>query len=92
MGADGRTLAYRADDKLRTIDALGELPEEGDEPKPPAEPGGKSGWIDLDRASVEIEPRDEWAQMYREAWRLQTEQFWVEDMSDIDWDRVLRSL
>jgi tricorn protease len=26
--------------------------------------------------------------MYREAWRLQTEQFWVEDMSDIDWDRV----
>ena len=33
-------------------------------------------------------PRDEWAQMFREAWRLQTEQFWVEDMSDIDWDRV----
>jgi len=26
--------------------------------------------------------------MYREAWRLQTEHFWVEDMSDIDWDRV----
>ena len=51
-------------------------------------PGRKSGWIDLERASVEIEPRDEWAQMYREAWRLQTEQFWVEDMSDIDWDRV----
>ncbi len=26
--------------------------------------------------------------MYREAWRLQAEHFWVEDMSDIDWDRV----
>ena len=59
-----------------------------DEQKPPAEAGRNSGWIDLDRASVEIVPRDEWAQMYREAWRLQTEQFWVEDMNDIDWDRV----
>ncbi len=88
LGPDGRTLVYRSQDRLRAIDALIELPEEGDEVKPPSEPGRKSGWIDLDRASVEIVPRDEWAQMYREAWRLQTEQFWVEDMSDIDWDRV----
>jgi tricorn protease len=88
LGGDGHTLIYRAEDRLRAIDALGELPEEGDEPKPAPEAGRKSGWIDLDRANVEIVPRDEWAQMYREAWRLQTEQFWVEDMSDIDWDRV----
>ena len=88
LGRDGRTLIYRAGDRLRAIDALNELPEEGDEQKPPSEPGRKSGWIDLDRASVEIVPRDEWAQMYREAWRLQAEHFWVADMSDIDWDRV----
>jgi tricorn protease len=88
LGADGRTLIYRSRERLRAIDALGDLPEEGEEQKPATEPGRRSGWIDLDRASVEIVPRDEWAQMYREAWRLQTEQFWVEDMSDIDWDRV----
>ncbi|MEO6835802.1 MAG: PDZ domain-containing protein [Candidatus Tumulicola sp.] len=88
LGGDGRTLIYRCEDRLRAIDALAELPEEGDEPKPATEPGRKSGWIDLDRASVEVVPRDEWAQMYREAWRLQTEQFWTEDMCDIDWDRV----
>jgi tricorn protease len=88
LGADGRTLIYRSQDRLRAIDALAELPEEGDETKPPSEPGRKSGWIDVDRADVEIVPRDEWAQMYREAWRLQTEQFWDENMSDIDWDRV----
>jgi tricorn protease len=88
LSADGRTLIYRSHDRLRAIDALAELPEEGDEQKPSGEPGRKSGWIDLDRASVEIVPRDEWAQMYREAWRLQIEHFWVEDMSDIDWDRV----
>jgi tricorn protease len=88
LGADGRTLVYRSRDRLRAIDALNELPEEGDEQKPPSDAGRKSGWIDLDRASVEIVPRDEWAQMYREAWRLQAEAFWVEDMSDIDWKRV----
>ncbi|MBV8491462.1 MAG: PD40 domain-containing protein, partial [Candidatus Eremiobacteraeota bacterium] len=85
---DGRTLIYRSNERLRAIDATIDLPEEGDEQKPGTEPGRKHGWIDLARASVEIVPRDEWAQMYREAWRLQTEQFWVEDMSDIDWDRV----
>jgi tricorn protease len=88
LGADGHTLLYQSKERLRAIDALSDLPEEGDEQKPPTEPGRRSGWIDLDRASVEIVPRDEWAQMFREAWRLQTEQFWVEDMSDIDWDRV----
>ncbi len=70
------------------IDALNDLPDENDDIKPPSESGRKSGWIDLDRISIEIEPRAEWQQMYREAWRMQTEQFWVEDMSDIDWDRV----
>jgi tricorn protease len=87
LGADGRTLLYRSHDRLRAIDGGADLSDDDPE-KPSGETGRKSGWIDLDRASVEIAPRDEWAQMYREAWRLQTEQFWVEDMSDIDWDRV----
>ena len=88
LSADGRTVVYRSQERLRAIDGLADMPEDGDEPKPSTEPGRKSGWIDIDRTDVEIVPRDEWAQMYREAWRLQTEQFWVEDMSDIDWDRV----
>ncbi|MGR4063952.1 MAG: PDZ domain-containing protein [Vulcanimicrobiaceae bacterium] len=88
LAPDHHTLLYRAHDRLRAYDALGDLPEEPEEQKPGAEPGRKTGLVDLDRAHVEIVPRDEWAQMYREAWRLQTEHFWVEDMSDIDWDRV----
>jgi tricorn protease len=88
LGNDCHTLVYQSQDRLRVIDALADLPEEHDDIKPPMEAGRKSGWIDLDRMHVEIEPGAEWKQMYREAWRLQTEQFWVEDMSDIDWDRV----
>ena len=87
LGADGHTLLYRSHNRLRAIDASADLGDEEPE-KPSNEPGRKSGWIDLDRASVEIVPRDEWAQMYREAWRLQIEHFWVPDMNDIDWDRV----
>ncbi|PZR59739.1 MAG: peptidase [Candidatus Meridianibacter frigidus] len=88
LAADNRTLLYRTVDRLRAIDAQCELPEEGEEQKPLTEPGRKSGWIDLDRVSVEIDPQTEWAQMYREAWRLQREHFWVEDMSDVNWQRV----
>lgn len=88
LGNDRHTLVYRSHDRLRVIDALADLPEDQEESKPPGEPGRKSGWIDPDRIHVEVDPHAEWKQMYREAWRLQTEQFWVEDMSDIDWDRV----
>lgn len=88
LGSDHRTMLYRSGERLRAFDVQGELPEDGDDPKPATDPGRKSGFIDLERASVEVVPRDEWAQMYREAWRLQTEQFWTENMSDIDWDRV----
>src|SRR5439155_12607742 len=48
----------------------------------------KSGWIDLGRIRVSIDPGAEWAQMFREAWRLQRDNFWTEDMSGIDWPRV----
>jgi tricorn protease len=88
LAADHRTLLYRSHERLRAIDAQMDLPEEGDENKPPAEAGRKSGWLDLERISVEINPRAEWAQMYREAWRLQREHFWVADMSEVDWTRV----
>ena len=89
LSIDRRTLIYAAHDKLRVIDAGGDLPEEdGEEPKPPAEMNRRSGWLDLARASVLVEPQDEWHQMYREAWRLQREQFWDAAMSGIDWESV----
>ncbi len=88
LAPDHRTLLYRSRDRLRAIDALADLPEEHDEQKPPPEPGRKSGWIDMDRVSVEVNPQNEWAQMYGEAWRLQREHFWVADMSNVDWNRV----
>ncbi len=89
LGADGRTLVYASHQRLRAIDALQDLPDDAqDDPKPPGESGRRSGWLDLTRASVLVEPRDEWAQMYDEAWRMQREQFWDQAMSGVDWDLV----
>ena len=89
LGADARTLVYESHGKLRAIDAGGEMPEDDPEEKPAAETNRRTGWIDLGRISVLVEPSLEWAQMLREAWRLQREQFWDEKMSGIDWDAVL---
>jgi tricorn protease len=50
--------------------------------------GKKDGWIDLNRVRLHIHPREEWKQMYREAWYLQKEHFWRADMSKIDWSKT----
>jgi len=90
LSGDRRTLVYRSRDRMRALDALMDLPDGPDEVERPQDdqPGRRSGWLDLRRASVLVEPRDEWAQMYHEAWRMQTEQFWDESMTGIDWNLV----
>jgi tricorn protease len=85
VAADHRTVFYRAGDRLRAIDGLGSAPEGGERRR---EPGRRSGWLDLTRVSFELHPRDEWAQMYREAWRLQRDHFWDERMTGVDWQLV----
>jgi tricorn protease len=83
VGPDEKTLLYRAGERLRVLKA-GEKPaaDAGDTP------GRTSGWIDLERVRVSVRPGAEWRQMFREAWRLQREHFWVEDMAGLDWDAI----
>lgn len=50
--------------------------------------GKKDGWIDLHRIRLHVHPREEWKQMYREAWYLQKEHFWRADMSKVDWAKT----
>ncbi len=89
LANDRHTLVYTSRDRMRAIDAQGDLPEEaGDDPKSGTEASRRTGWLDLSRASVLVEPAAEWTQMYHEAWRMQREQFWDEAMSGIDWDLV----
>ncbi|MEU6728100.1 S41 family peptidase [Nonomuraea wenchangensis] len=82
LGRDHRTLLYRTGSRLRVVKA-GEVPGHDDD-----RPGRESGWIDLSRIKVSVCPEAEWRQMFREAWRLQRENFWTEDMAGVDWPAV----
>ena len=84
LSRDRKTLVYRAGSRLRAIKA-GEKP---DEAAAKEGPGRKSGWVDLKRPRLSVEPPGEWRQMYGEAWRLQRDQFWTEDMADVDWKGI----
>lgn len=86
VSGDGNIIIYRAKDRLRIIKPL----EEVDKKLAKEPPGPKSGWLDLSRIKVMVEPKDEWHQMYHDAWRLQRDHFWTKDMSGIDWKLVYK--
>lgn len=83
VGRDNKTLVYRSGGRLRVCGVTAQ-----DRDRKETEPGRKSGWIDLNRVRVSVNPEQEWQQMFREVWRLQQEQFWTADMSGVDWQRV----
>ena len=47
-----------------------------------------TGRIDFSRIGLNIDINQEWHQMYGEAWRLQRDFFWVQDMSKINWNTI----
>ena len=88
LSADGGTLIVRDEKRLRALD-----PTCKTEPSKDASedtPSRASGWVDLARVRVSVDPRSEWQQMMREVWRLQRDQFWVPDMSGVDWEATYR--
>jgi tricorn protease len=56
--------------------------------KPDAIP--KSGIIDLTRANVMVDPKSEWVQMFKDAWRMQKDYYWREDLNGVDWDAAYK--
>lgn len=80
LSADRKTLAIRFGRKLRVVAAGWKEDKNSKE-----QPGRDSGWIDLSRVRVEIDPTSEWHQMFSEAWRLQRDHFWWEEMGGVDW-------
>ncbi len=84
ISRDYKTLAYRSHERLRVLKA-------GEKAK--SDNGGhtkESGWVNLGRVKVSVSPPSEWRQMFAEAWRLQREQFWVENMSGVDWEEIYK--
>ncbi len=84
LSRDNKTLIYQARNRLRVLKAGEKVPKSDEHDGPSRE----NGWLELNRIKVSVQPAAEWKQMFAEAWRLQREQFWVEDMSGIDWDAI----
>ena len=85
LAAAHATLRLREGKRLRALD-VNRKPEPGKPaPADAGPPSRENGWLDLARVRLGLDARAEWQQMFREVWRLQRDQFWVADMSGIDW-------
>jgi len=89
LAADHATVLVRDGKRLRAI-GLDAADKDEDPAADGDAPSRKTGWIDLGRVRVSVDPQAEWRQMLREVWRLQRDHFWVADMSGIDWPAMLR--
>lgn len=83
LSADGKTIAFVAEEGMRVVSALEGAPDSEEEAT-----NREAGWIDLGRVQIEVERRAEWGQMLREIWRLMRDQFWDESMSGVDWEAI----
>ena len=81
LARNNKRLLYWGNRRLRVLPA-------GEKPERENGPSRRTGWIDLNRVKVSVDPQREWEQMFREAWRLQRDHFWTEDMSEVDWQSV----
>ena len=72
--------AWNTDAKATTVvtwdgQSMMRLPVEGGEPEA----------IDVASLRVSVDPREEWRQIFDEAWRLQRDFFWRADMGGVNW-------
>ena len=72
LSADGKKLVYRLKEAVTVIPASGK-PEAG------------KGKVALDGLAVKVEPRQEWAQILDEVWRINRDFFYAPNMHGADW-------
>lgn len=83
---DRRALLVRHGRNLRRI-AVG-AGTAAPEAAPPTEQKRSTGWVALDRVSIDVNAPAEWRQLFDEAWRLMAEFYWTPDMGGVDWPAV----
>src|SRR5207302_9995948 len=78
LAQDGKKLLVQKEDKLYLLDAKAEA----------ADLAHKD--LDLAHWTLSVQPREEWQQMFVEAWRLERDYFYDRDTHGIDW-KAMRS-
>jgi tricorn protease len=80
VSGDGRKVVFLHDKQIRVSPA----DVKGDEES------GQLVKVDVSRIRVLMHPLSVWGQAFDEAWRLQRDFFWTEDMAGQDWESVHR--
>ena len=77
LSADGKKVIYKSKKQYGIID-LAEDKKVGD------------GKIATEKIKAWINPRDEWKQIFNEAWRIERDYFYDPDMHGLDWKAIKR--
>jgi tricorn protease len=79
VSADGKKLLVRKDkeDAIYVFDAADKAPDKLEDAK-----------LDLSGWSFSFDPREQWRQMFVEAWRLERDYFYDRGMHGLDWPKV----
>jgi tricorn protease len=77
VSADGKHLLYRAGRNWGIVGTTGK-------------PSASDGRLDLAELDIDVDPLAEWAQMFREAWRLNRDYFYDPGMHGVDWEANYR--
>ena len=76
LDKDGGKVLYKAGPVLGITDAV------------PGKAKVGAGKLDLSGLQVKIDPREEWRQIYHEAWRIERDFYWDPNMTGHDWNKI----
>ncbi|QKK01200.1 MAG: peptidase S41 [Pseudomonadota bacterium] len=79
-GLDGYDISSSGSHLLISQNGSLQVAEAASEIKPEA--------IDLSGLRMQIDPKEEWAQIFDEGWRMQREYFYADNLHGLDWDAV----
>ncbi len=80
VSGDGKRIVLIHDKQIKAVPADSRADEES----------GQLVKVDVGRVRVLMDPLSVWGQAFDEAWRLQRDFFWTEDMAGQDWQAVHR--
>lgn len=78
LSGDGKKVVLVNDKQVSVVPSAAKADEES----------GQLVKVDLGRIRVMMDPLSVWGQAFDEAWRLQREFFWAEDMAGQDWESI----
>src|SRR5262249_29767767 len=80
VSKNGKVLVFQTKEGFQRVEAGATSVPKGDD--------ADDTKVDLSGWTLQINPRDEWKQMLREAWRLQRDFFYDPKMHGVDWEGV----